>query len=244
MQRLRRRAAEVSIDDNSNVLLKPAPGKLVEIGELAALGYNSAPYAGGGSFQPVAVDFNLGAAAGSDTGTDPKFLAPIMGNCLGEDLENDSNYIAGVIGALAVTGTKASDYPVAALLGVLFDGAQADAIVLADLDGDDGGAATNARAAFGVSINNNNVASGVEYGVDLYAPANANYTGGGIAFAPSKADLRFHNQQWFVALDTAITANTTVTTAPAGSIGITSHATGRGKLFMSDGAKWQFAAIS
>jgi hypothetical protein len=45
-------------------------------------------------------------------------------------------------------------------------------------------------------------------------------------------------------LSTAITANTTTTTAPKGSIGTTSNATGAGKLFISDGAKWQFAAIS
>ena len=44
-------------------------------------------------------------------------------------------------------------------------------------------------------------------------------------------------------LSTAITANTT-TTASAGSLGLTSNATGRGKLFVSDGTKWQFAAIS
>jgi hypothetical protein len=43
---------------------------------------------------------------------------------------------------------------------------------------------------------------------------------------------------------TAITANTTTTTAPKGSIGTTSNATGAGKMFISDGAKWQFAAIS
>lgn len=45
-------------------------------------------------------------------------------------------------------------------------------------------------------------------------------------------------------LSTAITANTTTTTAPKGSIGTTSNATGAGKLFISDGSKWQFAAIS
>jgi hypothetical protein len=45
-------------------------------------------------------------------------------------------------------------------------------------------------------------------------------------------------------LSTAITANTTTTTAPKGSIGTTSNATGAGKLFISDGAKWQFAAIT
>jgi hypothetical protein len=44
--------------------------------------------------------------------------------------------------------------------------------------------------------------------------------------------------------NTAITADTTTTTAVAGSLAITSNATGRGKLFVSDGTKWQFAAIS
>lgn len=43
---------------------------------------------------------------------------------------------------------------------------------------------------------------------------------------------------------TAITANSTTTTAPKGSIGTTSNATGAGKMFISDGTKWQFAAIS
>ena len=58
------------------------------------------------------------------------------------------------------------------------------------------------------------------------------------------ADLQFTNGQYFVVLDTAITANTTVTTAPSGSLGITSNATGVGKLFMSDGSKWQYAGVS
>lgn len=44
----------------------------------------------------------------------------------------------------------------------------------------------------------------------------------------------------FYYLTTAITANTTTTTAPAGSKGYTSHATGRGSVFTSDGTKWQF----
>lgn len=39
--------------------------------------------------------------------------------------------------------------------------------------------------------------------------------------------------------NTAITENVTATTAPAGSVAFTSHATGRTKTFYSDGAKWQ-----
>ena len=58
------------------------------------------------------------------------------------------------------------------------------------------------------------------------------------------ADMKFSNGQYLVALTTAITANSTTTTAPIGSLGITSNATGRGKLFMSDGSKWQFAAVA
>ena len=38
-------------------------------------------------------------------------------------------------------------------------------------------------------------------------------------------------------LTTAITANSTTTSAPKGSIGTTSNATGAGKLFVSDGTK-------
>lgn len=40
-------------------------------------------------------------------------------------------------------------------------------------------------------------------------------------------------------LTSAITANVTTTTAPAGSIAITSNATGRGTPFYSDGSHWQ-----
>ena len=45
-------------------------------------------------------------------------------------------------------------------------------------------------------------------------------------------------------LSTAITANSTTTSAPVGSLGITTNATGKGKLFYADGTKWQFMAIS
>jgi hypothetical protein len=47
-----------------------------------------------------------------------------------------------------------------------------------------------------------------------------------------------------LALDIAITDNVTTTTAAKNSLAVTSNATGTGKLFMSDGSKWQqLAAI-
>lgn len=58
------------------------------------------------------------------------------------------------------------------------------------------------------------------------------------------SDIVLSNDLRIVPLTTAITAGTTTTTAPAGSLGLTSNATGRGKLFVSDGSKWVYAAIS
>lgn len=62
--------------------------------------------------------------------------------------------------------------------------------------------------------------------------------------AASGPQLTFGNGQGFYALTTAITANSTATTAVAGSIGITTNATGVGKLFMSDGSLWQYAVVA
>jgi hypothetical protein len=45
-------------------------------------------------------------------------------------------------------------------------------------------------------------------------------------------------------LDIAVTAGSTATTAAAGSIGVTTNATGLGDLFISDGSVWQFAAVA
>ena len=58
----------------------------------------------------------------------------------------------------------------------------------------------------------------------------------GAAVANGTAGLYF--------LTSAITANSTTTNAPKGSIGTTTNATGAGKLFVSDGSKWQFAVVA
>lgn len=58
------------------------------------------------------------------------------------------------------------------------------------------------------------------------------------------ADVQFTNGLQLVMLDTAITANDTTTSTPAGSIGFTSHSTGVGHIFTSDGSKWQYMANS
>ena len=53
--------------------------------------------------------------------------------------------------------------------------------------------------------------------------------------------LQFANGLQIQSLSVAITANTTTTTAPAGSLAITTNATGNASVFVSDGSKWQLA---
>lgn len=45
-------------------------------------------------------------------------------------------------------------------------------------------------------------------------------------------------------LTSAITAGTTTTTAPAGSLATTTNATGAGKLFISVAGKWEYPVVA
>lgn len=69
-------------------------------------------------------------------------------------------------------------------------------------------------------------------------------TGGSIVSTASSGAVASNANAGVYILSTGITANSTATTVPVGSLGITTNATGRGKLFYSDGSKWQFMAIS
>ena len=62
--------------------------------------------------------------------------------------------------------------------------------------------------------------------------------------ATPDAEIQLSNGLYIVASAVAITATSTDTTSPAGSIGITSHATGVGKLFVSAGGKWVYMAVA
>lgn len=77
---------------------------------------------------------------------------------------------------------------------------------------------------------------GSAYQVSDGNPNAAKSLGGTIMLSNTGAGIYF--------LDTAVTANSTTTTAVAGSIGVTTNATGLGKLFISDGTKWQYAVVA
>lgn len=132
------------------------------INESLPIAYNEA----GHSFQALGPDLEVGPLVGSDTPTNPKFIAAIMGNLIGDSLTKVANYLGGVIGALSITGAKASRYPVAAVMGIIMDGVTAaDGAVVALIDGDS--ALTKANAAFKFMMKNTTSGSGVDYGLDL-----------------------------------------------------------------------------
>jgi hypothetical protein len=174
-------AALVLLDKDNNVQFDAddLPGTLARIlaaGDVAlptgkTIGTDEQPYAESHSYQPVSPDLNLDPAAGS-TIDDPKFLAAVMGNIIGDTLTKQGAYLAGLIGALSILGVRATKYQIAALLGIVMDGVtDADAAVLAVIDGSDPSSITRARAAFAVAMNNNNAGSGVDYGLDLFDEA-------------------------------------------------------------------------
>lgn len=72
-------------------------------------------------------------------------------------------------------------------------------------------------------------------GVALSADKRGNFS------APIATGKYFEVGAWrFYTFTTAITANSTTTTAPSGSLAKTTNATGLGSIFRSDGTKWQF----
>lgn len=150
-------------------------------------------YSAAGSFQAVAADLTLGAAAGTSGAGDSDFLAPIMGNLLGENLSQTHNYLGGGIFHYSATGTRASTYPAGAMLAGIGDGVGAggtgmpDGAVVAYIDGDS--ASTKAGAAFKVMSNNSTPTSGFDFGLDLQAAAHDGYLPVDAAFY-KKAQLR------------------------------------------------------
>lgn len=74
----------------------------------------------------------------------------------------------------------------------------------------------------------------------------ANTKATGVAYADPQLDsiTLTTGAVQILSLDIPITDNVTTTTAPKNSLAVTSNSTGTGKLWMSDGSKWQqIAAI-
>lgn len=131
------------------------------LSQLSTIVYEDTDYEAANSFQPVGIDLNLAAGAGSSA--DPKYIAPIMGNVIGDTLTKTKSYIGALIGKLSVIGAKLSTYPWAAVVAEVGDGVTAadGSAVVAVVGGDS--AQTGTDAAFSVDYQNSTAGSGFDY---------------------------------------------------------------------------------
>jgi fibronectin-binding autotransporter adhesin len=150
----------------------------------------------------------VSSAFGSSDPNSPASAQALRGRITGANLTGNSNYLTGVTGQYLITGTNASDFIKAGVLGVVGDQTTtADAAVVAYLDGD--GGLTTAAAAYGVSMKNSTGGSGFDYGLDLQW-IDLGLVGLDVPF--KQADIRFNNGVELVAnTANAVSINANVT---------------------------------
>jgi len=150
-----------------------------------------------------------------------------------------SSAFAGYFHSYIASTKTVSSYPTGLDAAVLADlnmatgRRKADAALAVQLNGALNQSTAGAGAGIKVLINNNQCT--FDYGLDMDLLSMASTT-----FA--LADIRFSNGAVLFASTQPITANSTTTTLPAGSLGFTTNATGKGAIFYSDGSKWQSIA--
>lgn len=173
---------------------------------------------GGGATVATKSVLNVASTFGSNDANDPASAQAVRGRVTGSNLTKTRNYVTGVTGQYLVTGTNASEFIKAGVLGVVGDQTTtADGAVVAYLDGD--GGLTTANAAYAVSMKNSTPGSGFDYGLDLQF-IDLNVAGTTTPF--KQADIRFNNGVTLVANtanNVSINANVTVGNIIATNIG-------------------------
>lgn len=134
---------------------------------------------------------NPTATFGSNTATAPSSAQGMAGQVFGTaNQTKTATYYIGVMGRYLLTGTNASTFAKAGVMGVVGDQTTtADAAVMAWMDGD--GGTTTARAGFGIGMTQSTGASGFDYGMDLKLQDAVG--GGGSVQDYKKAEIRMSN---------------------------------------------------
>ncbi len=116
---------------------------------------------------PIYVSETLSGTFGATT---PAYGMTVYSKLLGANLSATDAYESAITGLYGITGTNASVYPKASVLGWIMDNTTtADGAFIALIDGDT--QITQAGAAFGVRHLNSTPNSGFDYGLDLYGAA-------------------------------------------------------------------------
>lgn len=184
---------------------------------------------------------NPTAAFGSSTATDPSSAQGMAGQVFGTGNQTSTaTYYIGVMGRYLMTGTNASTFAKAGVMGVVGNvTTTADAAVMAWMDGD--GGTTTARAGFGIGMTQSTAASGFDYGMDLKLQ---DAVGGGTSVQPYKvAEIRLANDGSGnpVVIKVGNFVDGAASGVGKGSLGID---TTDGLLFVSDSAgNWQVVTV-
>ena len=216
----------------ANTVSSAAQPNVTSLGTLTTVAVvGTANAVGGGSVVGASSTVNIDPAFGSSDWNDPASAQAVRGRVTGADLTKTNNYVVGVTGMYNVTGTNASVFPKVGVLGVVSDTTTtADAAFMAFVDGD--GGETRAGAAFKVGMINTTANSGFDYGLDLQFLD----TGIPSSTQPFKAaDVRLNNGLLIKSVTTAVTDGD-ATTLAIGTVVLTSHATGVGLMFISNGS--------
>jgi hypothetical protein len=185
---------------------------------------------GGGATVATKSVLNVASTFGSNSSAEPASAQAVRGRVTGSNLTKTRNYVTGVTGQYLITGTNASEFIKAGVLGVVGDQTTtADGAVVAYLDGD--GGLTTANAAYAVSMKNSTPNSGFNYGLDLqFISLNL----GGVTTSTFKqADIRFNNGVTLVAntannisINANVTAGNVLTSAQVIANGVIESGTG------------------
>jgi hypothetical protein len=160
------------------------------------LGTPSAPYisssssAEGTATRGATFTVNPTGAFGSSTATNPSSAQGSSGQVFGNNLSSTATYYIGATGRYLITGTNASTFAKAGVMGVVGNTTtSADAAVMAWMDGD--GGETTARAGYAIGMTQSTGTSGFDYGMDLQLQDAVG--GGGSVQDYKKAEIRVSN---------------------------------------------------
>lgn len=127
---------------------------------------------------------------GSNTATSPSSAQGSSGQVFGSNLSSTATYYIGATGRYLITGTNASTFAKAGVMGVIGNTTTTgDAAVMAWMDGD--GGLTTARAGYAIGMTNSTGGSGFDYGMDLNLQDAVG--GGGSVQDYKKAEIRVSN---------------------------------------------------
>lgn len=171
MPGIKRGNTNIFVDGEYNVKLKVTKGKAVIVESDAA--YDET----GHSYQLFQADLEVGADVGTSSAGQSKYIGTVMFNLIGSALAKTKNYLAPVIAKLSIGGTRATTYPLAAVIAEIGeDSEHADAGVVSVIGGD--GGSVNANAAFGIDHLNSNSGAGFDWIIDGHKVAHDGYNAG------------------------------------------------------------------